>query len=144
MKKLILLLFIPLVFACSEDEDNNNQNSELIGTYSFIIGYEGFEEEDWSWYGYDCPTDYFEFTDSLFLIGFTDTDDCSDTNYWEEYSSPYEVLSNTSQEIEVIITGGSSLFIFNKSTQILRRYINLDGLYPSTNNWDILEVWQKD
>ena len=149
MKKL-LLLFALLIFACSDDEGNNNQTSELIGTYSFIVGYDDIEDEENSFYTYECPTDYFEFTDSLFLIGFTDTDDCSDTSYLEEYSATYELLSNTSQQIEGIINNVSgnesddNYFIFNKSTRILNRYFTFDGTYPSANNWEILEVWQKD
>ncbi|MBK86226.1 MAG: hypothetical protein CMC86_03380 [Flavobacteriaceae bacterium] len=149
MKKLLLLSAL-LIFACSDDEGNNNQTSELIGTYSFIVGYDDIEDEENSFYTYECPTDYFEFTDSLFLIGFTDTDDCSDTSYLEEYSATYELLSNTSQQIEGIINNVSgnesddNYFIFNKSTQILNRYFTLDGTYPSANNWEILEVWQKD
>jgi len=153
MKKYIFLFILPLLYTCSNDEGHNNQTSELIGTYSFIVGYEGSEEEENSFYGYQCPTDYFEFTESLFLIGFTDTDDCSNTSYpFEEFSATYELLSNTSQQIEGIINFGEivgdesddNYFIFNKSTQILNRYFTLDGTYPSANNWDILEVWQKD
>tara|TARA_Y100000022_G_C13154315_1_gene330991 strand:- start:98 stop:589 length:492 start_codon:yes stop_codon:yes gene_type:complete len=153
MKKILIILFIPIIFTCSDDSEdqNNNQTSELTGTYSFINGYEGPSDNGQDGW-YDCPSDYFEFTDSLFLIGFTDSDNCSDTSYLETYSAPYEVLSNTSQQIEGIINFveiygtevGNDYFVFNKSSQILNRYFTLDGTDPSASNWDILEVWQKN
>ena len=40
MKKLILLLFIPLLFTCSSDEDNNNSNETFLERYHGVV---------WNW-----------------------------------------------------------------------------------------------
>ena len=58
MKKLILLLFIPLVFTCSSDssDDNNNNNSnnpsiqKLIESITVISGECGYAENLWLYY----------------------------------------------------------------------------------------------
>ena len=37
MKKLILLLFIPLVFACSSDDEDNNSNETFLEKYDGVV-----------------------------------------------------------------------------------------------------------
>ena len=100
MKKLLFLFTTLLLISCSSDEDSSSSDySEIVGTYSFVVGCDSTCDDDDLWYGYDCPTDYLEFTDTLFLTGFIDTDDCSDTNYLEEISVSYEITKTDSQEI---------------------------------------------
>ena len=45
MKKLILLLFIPLVFACSSDSSDNDSNQTFLERYADIV-WESAEEEE--------------------------------------------------------------------------------------------------
>ena len=37
MKKLILLLFIPIVFACSSDDEDNNSNETFLEKYNGVV-----------------------------------------------------------------------------------------------------------
>ena len=37
MKKLILLLFIPLVFTCSSDDEDNNSNETFLEKYDGVV-----------------------------------------------------------------------------------------------------------
>ena len=154
MKKL-LYLFIPLLFiSCSGDDNEESIDSlPIVGTYSFVYGCDSHCEED-LFYSYDCPTDYLEFTDSLFLIGFTDNDDCSNTEYYEEYSVSYEITKNNFEEIqgklnfnELDTDSSYDYFVFLTKQKLLFRFIVTDNredreAYQST--WDIKEVWQKN
>ena len=45
MKKLILLLFIPFVFACSSDSSDNDSNQTFLERYADIV-WESAEEEE--------------------------------------------------------------------------------------------------
>ena len=51
MKKLILLLFIPLVFTCSSEEDNNS-NETFLERYDGII-WEDIGNEDWGFHRFN-------------------------------------------------------------------------------------------
>ena len=46
MKKLILLLFIPLVFACSDDSNSTNEVELQIGDYTVVAPFEADEETE--------------------------------------------------------------------------------------------------
>ena len=151
MKKL--LLFTTLLFiSCSGDDNEESIDSlPIVGTYSFVYGCDSTCEED-LFYSYDCPTDYLEFTDSLFLIGFTDNDDCSNTEYYEEYSVSYEITKTDSQEIHGKINFNgldpdyeNDYFVYDRSDKRLSRYLSLDSnTKASESNWAIKEVWQKN
>ena len=153
MKKLLFLFTILLLISCSSDDDSSsNDSSEIVGTYSFVVGCDSTCDDDDLWYGYDCPSDYLEFTDTLFLMGFIDTDDCSDTNYLEEFSASYEITKTDSQEIHGNINFNgldpdyeNDYFVYDRSDKRLSRYLSLDSnTEASESNWGIKEVWQKN
>ena len=99
MKKLLFLFTTLLLISCSsEDDSSSSDSSEIVGTYSFVVGCDSDCDVD-PFYLYDCPTDYMEITASLFSSGYIDSDDCSDTDYWEEFSVSYEITKTDSQEI---------------------------------------------
>jgi len=55
MKKLILLLFIPLVFACSSDDEDNNSNETFLEKYDGIVwGYPTSVDPNDPLYGQGC------------------------------------------------------------------------------------------
>ena len=68
MKKLlIILLFIPLIFACSSDDSAQNSSSGFNYWFKIIIGNETFEIEG-------NINDYDTTTDNLCLVGVNSTD----------------------------------------------------------------------
>ena len=56
LKKLILLLFIPLVFTCSDDADSSNSNGNSINPPSWLQGLWVYEDGS---YGYEFRSDDF-------------------------------------------------------------------------------------
>ena len=153
MKKLLFLFTALLLISCSSDDDSSsNDSSEIVGTYSFVVGCDSNCDDDNLFYSYDCPTDYMEFTASLFSSGYIDTDDCSDTDYWEEFSVSYEITKTDSQEIhgklnfnELSSDYRNDYFVYNRSNKRFSRYMNTrNNSEASESNWGIKEVWQKN
>ena len=154
MKKLLFLFTTLLFISCSsEDDSSSNDSSEIVGTYSFVFGCEEFncDDEQFRWYG--CSNDFIEFSTSLFSTGFTDDEDCSNTNYYEEFSVSYEITKTDSQEIHGKININESYpdsdndyFVYDRSNKRLSRYslYSYGNTEASESNWDVKEVWQKN
>ena len=99
MKKLLfLLVFIPLVFACSnesvDDENNQSNNLNLIGVYELIhadedgvVFYDGSE---------GCP-DIIEFTSNSVIWEYVDNDECTDYN---STTGSYLISNNSESMVE--------------------------------------------
>ena len=99
-KSLIILLFIPLIFACSKDDnDDANSNDPIIGEW---VAYRGEEKisnapnSDWNVYNFD-------YTFNILNDGtFTDSDGCS--GVWEKTTNNqfnYKVYYNCDGEEEI-------------------------------------------
>ena len=151
MKKLLFLFTTLLLISCSSEDDSSSiDSSGIVGTDSFVFGCEDICEDDSLWYSYDCPSDYLEFTDSLFLMGYK-WDYCSDGDYIE-FSVSYEITENNPQEIygKLNLTGldpdyKNDYFVYNKSNKRLSRHLSFpESPEPSESDWDIKEVWQKN
>jgi hypothetical protein len=147
MKKLLLLSAL-FIFACSNDDSNNDENtsSELIGTYSHIIGYEDEETPEYS-FNWGCNTEFVEFTNNSFNQHFIDEDFCDPANLVTT-SAPFQITVSGNSIIAGTINYPSSMelsqyFEFNISSGVLRTYSNFDE-DASTTNWDILNVFQKN
>ena len=151
MKK-ILILFSALVFVSCSGDDDLIDSSEIIGTYSFVFGCEtNCDDEQFRWYG--CSNDFIEFSTSLFSNGFIDGDDCSNTNYFIEFSVSYEVIKTGSQKIHGKLNFNESYpeenygyFTYDISDKrlILHTTFVGDPDPPSESYWDIKEIWQKN
>jgi hypothetical protein len=151
MKKLLFLFTTLLLISCSsEDDSSSSDSSEIVGTYSFVVGCDTDCDVD-PFYSYDCPTDYMEITALLFSSGYIDSDDCSDTDNWEEFNVSYEITKTDSQEIhgklnfnELSSDLSYDYFVYNRSNKRFSRYMATDNSEASESNWDIKEVWQKN
>lgn len=132
MKKILLLLFIPIIFSCSDDSEdqNNNQTSELIGTYFFISGDEcGMSFES------SCDDTLTVTSNQISATDLDPSTDCQSgptRNFGE-----YFITQNDSAAIEGNLSDVNAEFFYNKSTEALII------LFTSSSCF-ITETWQKN
>ena len=133
MKKLTILLFIPIVFACGDDSsDNNSDQLELAGTYISITG-----DECGVAFEFECD-DTLTITSTQFSA--TDLDPSSGCQSGPTRNfGGYEITLSESNTIEgeFLSTAIDGIFSFNRSSGILNLYFDQSGCL-------ITETWQKE
>ena len=132
MKKILLILFIPIIFSCSDDSEdqNNNQTSELIGTYSFISGDEcgmSFEAS--------CDNTLTVIANQISATDLDPSTNCQSgptRNFGE-----YDITLNDSESIEGNLPDVNAQFFYNKSTETLIILFTSSSCFTT-------ETWQKN
>ena len=116
MKKLILLLFIPLVFACSSDDDNNDAPSE--------------------------PTNFFEAHNGVWITTYDDgTENLLDI-YDDGWLVYYRETNSGCWEIESTVPSGSTDTYTNTANEIYSESININpsDLFSGDELQEILDA----
>tara|TARA_B100001939_G_scaffold346042_1_gene363949 strand:+ start:1004 stop:1402 length:399 start_codon:yes stop_codon:yes gene_type:complete len=132
MKKILLILFIPIIFSCSDDSEdqNNNQTSELIGTYFFISGDEcgmSFEAS--------CDNTLTVIANQISATDLDPSTNCQSgptRNFGE-----YDITLNDSESIEGHLADVNAQFFYNKSTETLIILFTSSSCFTT-------ETWQKN
>ena len=133
MKKLIILLFISLAFACSDDSsDNNSDQLDLAGTYISISG----DDCGVAW-EFECEN---TLTITSTQISATDLDPSTGCQSGPTRNfGGYEITPAEPNIIEgeFLSTAIDGYFSFNSSSGILNLYFDESGCW-------ITETWQKE
>tara|TARA_A100001234_G_scaffold40891_1_gene33155 strand:+ start:895 stop:1323 length:429 start_codon:yes stop_codon:yes gene_type:complete len=132
MKKILIILFIPIIFSCSDDSEdqNNNQTSELIGTYFFISGDEcgmSFEAS--------CDNTLTVIANQISATDLDPSTNCQSgptRNFGE-----YDITLNDSESIEGHLADVNAEFFYNKSTETLIILFTSSSCFTT-------ETWQKN
>ena len=132
MKKILIILFIPIIFSCSDDSEdqNNNQTSELIGTYFFISGDEcgmSFEAS--------CDNTLTVIANQISATDLDPSTNCQSgptRNFGE-----YDITLNDSESIEGNLADVNAEFFYNKSTETLIILFTSSSCFTT-------ETWQKN
>ena len=132
MKKILIILFIPIIFSCSDDSEdqNNNQTSELIGTYFFISGDEcgmSFEAS--------CDNTLTVIANQISATDLDPSTNCQSgptRNFGE-----YNITLNDSESIEGHLADVNAEFFYNKSTETLIILFTSSSCFTT-------ETWQKN
>ena len=132
MKKILIILFIPIIFSCSDDSEdqNNNQTSELIGTYFFILFYEcgmSFEAS--------CDNTLTVIANQISATDLDPSTNCQSgptRNFGE-----YDITLNDSESIEGHLADVNAEFFYNKSTETLIILFTSSSCFTT-------ETWQKN
>ena len=132
MKKILIILFIPIIFSCSDDSEdqNNNQTSELIGTYFFISGDEcgmSFEAS--------CDNTLTVIANQISATDLDPSTNCQSgptRNFGE-----YDITLNDSESIEGNLADVNAQFFYNKSTETLIILFTSSSCFTT-------ETWQKN
>ena len=132
MKKILIILFIPMIFSCSDDSEdqNNNQTSELIGTYFFISGDEcgmSFEAS--------CDNTLTVIANQISATDLDPSTNCQSgptRNFGE-----YDITLNDSESIEGHLADVNAEFFYNKSTETLIILFTSSSCFTT-------ETWQKN
>ena len=132
MKKILIILFIPIIFSCSDDSEdqNNNQTSELIGTYFFISGDEcgmSFEAS--------CDNTLTVIANQISATDLDPSTNCQSgptRNFGE-----YDITLNDSESIEGNLPDVNAQFFYNKSTETLIILFTSSSCFTT-------ETWQKN
>ena len=132
MKKILIILFIPIIFSCSDDSEdqNNNQTSELIGTYFFISGDE-------------CGMSFEASCDNILTvianqISATDLDPSTNCQSGPTRNfGEYDITLNDSESIEGHLADVNAEFFYNKSTETLIILFTSSSCFTT-------ETWQKN
>ena len=132
MKKILIILFIPIIFSCSDDSEdqNNNQTSELIGTYFFISGDEcgmSFEAS--------CDNTLTVIANQISATDLDPSTNCQSgptRNFGE-----YDITLNDSESIEGHLADVNAEFFYNKSTETLIILFTSSSCFAT-------ETWQKN
>ena len=132
MKKILLILFIPIIFSCSDDSEdqNNNQTSELIGTYFFISG-----DECGTSFGPSCDDTLTVIANQISATDLDPSTNCQSgptRNFGE-----YDITLNDSESIEGNLPDVNAQFFYNKSTETLI-------ILFTSNSCFTTETWQKN
>ena len=132
MKKILIILFIPIIFSCSDDSEdqNNNQTSELIGTYFFISG-----DECGTSFGPSCDDTLTVIANQISATDLDPSTNCQSgptRNFGE-----YDITLNDSESIEGNLPDVNAEFFYNKSTETLI-------ILFTSNSCFTTETWQKN
>lgn len=132
MKKILLILFIPIIFSCSDDSEdqNNNQTSELIGTYFFISG-----DECGTSFGPSCDDTLTVIANQISATDLDPSTNCQSgptRNFGE-----YDITLNDSESIEGHLADVNAEFFYNKSTETLIILFTSSSCFTT-------ETWQKN
>ena len=133
MKKLIILLFISLAFACSDDSsDNNSDQLDLAGTYISISG----DDCGGAW-EFECDN-ILTITSTQFSATDLDPSTGCQSGPTRNFGG-YEITPSESNTIEgeFLSTAFDGIFSFNRSSGILNLYFDESGCL-------ITETWQKE
>ena len=82
MKKILIILFIPIIFSCSDDDSNNNNAGSFLADYNGVIWLEDGNDEiyDYWWiftpngvtngerYATSCDASYDDRSNVIWLI----------------------------------------------------------------------------